>query len=151
MSAMEGGFIGALMAEREPLRVQVLSGKSNAFYRHSPKSVRGRRGDLRGLLILEGTKMLEAASHLIRMVTLTLSMALLASCAFEPSQSVRQERAQRATQSINLQGFPPEYRQGFTDGCATVGGASSPKPAGEPNYVQGWQDGFKHCTNRRPH
>ncbi|MFN0299351.1 MAG: hypothetical protein ACKVQU_03240 [Burkholderiales bacterium] len=83
-------------------------------------------------------------------VAAALLVTFLAGCAFEPSKQVRQERAERATQSINLQGFPPEYRQGFTDGCAAVGVVATPKPTGVPNFVQGWQDGFKHCTNRKP-
>jgi hypothetical protein len=71
-------------------------------------------------------------------------------CAAMGSGAVGPQRAARATQSINLQGFPPEYQQGFTEGCAAVGANPIPKPAGEPNYVTGWRDGFKHCTAKRP-
>lgn len=60
------------------------------------------------------------------------------------------QRAQRVTDSINLQGFPPEYQRGHTDGCAAVGVTSPPKPSGEAMYVQGWQDGYKRCSARRP-
>ncbi|MFM9887126.1 MAG: hypothetical protein ACKVQT_29200 [Burkholderiales bacterium] len=92
----------------------------------------------------------ESKRHFMQTLAIALLVACLASCALEPSQRVRQERAERATQSINLQGFPPEYRQGFADGCAAVGTTAPPKPTGVPNFVQGWQDGFKHCTNRKP-
>jgi hypothetical protein len=94
--------------------------------------------------------MLESTNHSTQTVAAALLVAFFAGCAFEPSERARQERAERATQSINLQGFPPEYRQGFTDGCAAVGAAAPTKPTGAPNFVQGWQDGFKHCTNRKP-
>lgn len=60
------------------------------------------------------------------------------------------QRAQRVTDSINLQGFPPEYQRGHTDGCAAVGVTPVPKPSGEAMYVQGWQDGYKRCSARRP-
>lgn len=60
------------------------------------------------------------------------------------------QRAQRVTESINLQGFPPEYQRGHTDGCAAVGVTPVPKPSGEAMYVQGWQDGYKRCAARRP-
>lgn len=60
------------------------------------------------------------------------------------------QRAQRVTDSINLQGFPPEYQRGHTDGCAAVGVTPPPKPSGEQMYLQGWQDGYKRCSARRP-
>jgi hypothetical protein len=49
---------------------------------------------------------------------------------------------------VNLQGFPPAYRAGFGDGCAT-GRGSDRKDADrfgkDGNYRVGWQDGLAQC------
>jgi hypothetical protein len=75
--------------------------------------------------------------------------SLILGCASSPAP-VGQERAQRTTQGINLSGFPPEYRQGHTDGCAAVGVTPKPAAKGEGAYLQGWQDGYRYCTRRPP-
>jgi len=53
--------------------------------------------------------------------------------------------------SVNLQGFPLEYRQGYADGCASVSG-SERKDATRFNndgqYRTGWQDGNATCKKR---
>jgi len=53
--------------------------------------------------------------------------------------------------NINLQGFPLPYRQGYSDGCASIGtveykDASRFKSDGQ--YRTGWQDGFALCKIR---
>ena len=53
--------------------------------------------------------------------------------------------------SINLQGFPLAYRQGYADGCASIGAverkdASRFKSDGQ--YRTGWQDGLALCKKR---
>jgi hypothetical protein len=54
------------------------------------------------------------------------------------------------TSSVNLSGFPPEFRRGFTDGCAAVrASATAQRPKGEAQYVAGWQDGFDYCKPRQ--
>lgn len=80
-------------------------------------------------------------------------VAVLSACTTMTSPDpapVGTQRAQRVTDSINLQGFPPEYQRGHTDGCAAVGVTPTPKPSGEQMYMQGWQDGHKRCSARRP-
>lgn len=79
-------------------------------------------------------------------------VVMLACAACTTGGTVGPERAARTTQSLNLSGFPPEYRKGFTDGCAAVG---APKPASapsgaEPQFQQGYKDGFSYCTRRPP-
>lgn len=52
---------------------------------------------------------------------------------------------------INLQGFPPAYREGFGDGCATARGAERRDLArfgSDGNYRTGWQDGMAQCRAR---
>ena len=52
---------------------------------------------------------------------------------------------------INLQGFPLPYRQGYTDGCASVG-ALEQKDAvrfkSDGQYRTGWFDGNALCKKR---
>ncbi|MEO8506057.1 MAG: hypothetical protein ABI593_00345 [Betaproteobacteria bacterium] len=48
----------------------------------------------------------------------------------------------------NLQGFPPTYRLGFGDGCATGRGTEKKDPVrfgNDGNYRVGWQDGLAQC------
>lgn len=52
---------------------------------------------------------------------------------------------------VNLQGFPPSYRLGFGDGCATSRGAEKKDPVRfgqDGNYRVGWQDGLAQCKKK---
>jgi uncharacterized protein YceK len=45
---------------------------------------------------------------------------------------------------VNLSGFPLPYRQGYADGCASVGAREQKDAArfgSDANYRMGWQDG----------
>ena len=52
---------------------------------------------------------------------------------------------------VNLQGFPPTYRLGFGDGCATARGAEQKDAArygADGNYRTGWLDGVAQCKKK---
>ena len=52
---------------------------------------------------------------------------------------------------VNLQGFPPSYRLGFGDGCATGRGTEKKDPVrfgNDGNYRVGWQDGLAQCRKQ---
>ena len=52
---------------------------------------------------------------------------------------------------VNLQGFPPTYRLGFGDGCATARGTEQKDAArfsADGNYRTGWQDGVAQCKKK---
>jgi hypothetical protein len=52
---------------------------------------------------------------------------------------------------VNLQGFPPTYRLGFGDGCATARGTDqkdAARFAADGNYRTGWQDGVAQCRKK---
>jgi hypothetical protein len=52
---------------------------------------------------------------------------------------------------VNLQGFPPSYRLGFGDGCATGRGTEKKDPvrfSNDGNYRVGWQDGLAQCRRQ---
>ena len=52
---------------------------------------------------------------------------------------------------INLQGFPLPYRQGYADGCASVGALEqkdAPRFKSDGQYRTGWVDGNALCKKR---
>jgi hypothetical protein len=54
--------------------------------------------------------------------------------------------------SVNLSGFPPEFRQGYADGCSSVQGKrvrDEKRFSGEPQYAAGWRDGFDICSKKK--
>jgi hypothetical protein len=54
------------------------------------------------------------------------------------------------TSSVNLSGYPPEFRRGFTDGCAAArANDPSSRPKGDGAYSVGWNDGFDYCKSRK--
>ena len=53
--------------------------------------------------------------------------------------------------NVNLQGFPLPYRQGYADGCASVGNVEHKDPGRFKNdgqYRTGWQDGNFLCKKK---
>ena len=53
--------------------------------------------------------------------------------------------------NVNLQGFPLPYRQGYEDGCASLGGTERKDAArfkSDGQYRTGWQDGLALCKKR---
>ena len=53
--------------------------------------------------------------------------------------------------NVNLSGFPLPYRQGYADGCASVGGTErkdASRFAADGNYRTGWQDGVAQCRKK---
>jgi hypothetical protein len=60
------------------------------------------------------------------------------------------ERPETVTTSINLSGFPPEYRRAFSDGCAAArANDPSRRPKGDGPHVVGWNDGFDYCRPKK--
>jgi hypothetical protein len=84
------------------------------------------------------------------------AVVLVAGCAGTPSPT--QENAQPLPRTaeppkptINLDGFPLPYRQGYADGCASATGAQrkdAQRFAGDGNYRTGWQDGVALCAKK---
>jgi hypothetical protein len=88
----------------------------------------------------------------VRIAVLLLAM-LLGGCASQSLRSGADDPA-RVTNSINLSGFPPEYKRGFTIGCENAKdafGHAAQRPKGDGSFVQGWQDGADYCRPRKSH
>ncbi|OGA13853.1 MAG: hypothetical protein A3H32_13185 [Betaproteobacteria bacterium RIFCSPLOWO2_02_FULL_63_19] len=68
---------------------------------------------------------------------------MLAACVLQPE-------SQRA--NVNLSGFPPAFREGYSDGCASAGGRYARDETRfkyDQHYSQGWSDGRAICDHRR--
>ena len=89
----------------------------------------------------------------MRIAVLLLLCAVLAGCASRSLRVGADDPAQ-VTNSINLSGFPPEYKRGFTAGCESAkyaSGRTVQRPKGDASFAQGWQDGVDYCRPRKPH
>lgn len=84
-----------------------------------------------------------AAKRTMRFVQLMLSLAIMAGCAVQPAPAPQSR--------INLSGYPPAFRDGYADGCASVDAARNRDEArfkSDPNYATGWRDGYSICKSR---
>ncbi len=78
------------------------------------------------------------------------AIVLAAGCAGDGDLRPGAQNPSTVTSALNLSGFPPEFRRGFTDGCAAVrASGSAQRPKGEAQYVAGWQDGFDYCKPKK--
>lgn len=53
--------------------------------------------------------------------------------------------------NVNLSGFPPAFREGYADGCASAHGAIARDDSRfitDPHYATGWRDGRSICRQR---
>ncbi|HJQ62329.1 MAG TPA: hypothetical protein VJ834_05665 [Burkholderiales bacterium] len=93
---------------------------------------------------------------------LGVTLALCAGCATqprtsqlprptEPSTAPTQPSVQRPP-PVNLSGYSPAFKQGYTDGCASARGSMRRDDArfrSDNDYMMGWSDGNSVCRNRR--
>lgn len=79
-------------------------------------------------------------------------VVLLVACAATPQEPLRPgaDKPQSVTSSINLSGFPPDFRRGFSAGCdAARANDPSRRPKGDGPYAVGWNDGFDYCKPKK--
>ncbi len=82
---------------------------------------------------------------------LALLLIVAGGCASERDLRPGAQNPRTVTDSINLSGFPPEFRRGFSDGCSTARASGSAKrPPSEGQYAVGWQDGYDYCKPKKP-
>ena len=76
---------------------------------------------------------------------LVMAVLWLASCATTAPPSAKPP-------AVNLSGFTPEFRAGYSDGCASVNAARRRDEARfktDAQYAQGWRDGYDICRRRQ--
>ncbi len=79
----------------------------------------------------------------MRLLAPVLLAMLVAGCASQPAPAPRAK--------VNLSGYPPAFRAGYADGCASVNAARKRDEArfkADANYGQGWRDGYDICKSR---
>ncbi|HTS54354.1 MAG TPA: hypothetical protein VMH26_13860 [Burkholderiales bacterium] len=77
------------------------------------------------------------------MAALAVALVLSAGCAIsKPPPPPR----------VNLNGFPPAFREGYGDGCQSARDGALKRDearfAKEAQYATGWRDGFDVCRKR---
>jgi len=68
-----------------------------------------------------------------------------------PSAPPLPRSAEPPPPKVNLSGFPLPYRQGYADGCASVGGTEhkdATRFSSDMNYRTGWTDGRALCGKK---
>jgi len=89
-------------------------------------------------------RLVATACHDAKVIALVgLVVTALASCA----------SPQASRSKVNLSGFPPAFRDGYSDGCQSAkGGAALKRDAArygnDRQYAMGWRDGFDICRKR---
>jgi hemolysin activation/secretion protein len=98
---------------------------------------------------------------MMRQLPVLLILIAAAGCAMQPQQQPQQQSQQQESQqqesqlpapTVNLSGYPPEFRQGYADGCASVNAARKRDEARfkkDTQYAQGWRDGYDICQRRK--
>lgn len=87
----------------------------------------------------------------MRRSIMILLAAVATGCATTP-EPVRPgaQNPATVTNSINLSGYPPEFRRGFTEGCtAARNNNAAARPKGDGQFAVGWNDGFDYCKSRK--
>jgi hypothetical protein len=77
-----------------------------------------------------------------------LLVLMIAACAGGGDLRPGADNPTTVTGSVNLSGFPPEFRKGFTDGCSAARWGTAAQPKAEGQYAVGWRDGFDYCKPR---
>jgi hypothetical protein len=87
----------------------------------------------------------------LRNAIVALAALGAAACATKPDESVRPgaQKPETVTNAINLSGYPPEFRRGFSAGCAVARGGEGSRPKGDSQFAVGWSDGFDYCKPRK--
>lgn len=84
-----------------------------------------------------------------RFLVILIGLAL-AGCAASPrAPTTPAQPATAKAPGVNLSGYPPAFRDGYADGCnaakASRGKRDETRYKADPQYAQGWQDGFGVC------
>lgn len=86
----------------------------------------------------------------VKRLALLVVFGMLGGCASTATTTIT---PQPAKPSVNLAGFPPAFKEGYSDGCASVRALVGSKKdetrfKSDPQYAQGWRDGYDVCKHR---
>ena len=78
------------------------------------------------------------------MPALLIALVLLSACAGQAPKGA-------SGLNMNLAGYPPAFKSGYSDGCNSAAGTRKKDTArfnADVQYAQGWRDGFDVCKRR---
>ena len=76
----------------------------------------------------------------MRIILVALITSLAVGCAGQPAPTAERP-------GVNLSGYPPAFRAGYADGCASAK-PNAARFRSDANYAQGWRDGYDICGRR---
>ena len=80
-------------------------------------------------------------------------VALLGACATvqPPDGAGLSGSAPRPKPNVNLSGYPPAFKDGFSDGCESLRGnyRRDARFGKDNDYTLGWQDGYSICARQK--
>jgi len=79
------------------------------------------------------------------------ALATLTACAAtQRAPTTPAKPATAKAPGVNLSGYPPAFRDGYADGCNAAknrrGTRDEARFKSDPQFAQGWQDGFGICS-----
>jgi hypothetical protein len=100
---------------------------------------------------------MKAVSIIVRCVALTVVLGACSAVQTPPaggpsSSSGAGSAAPRTNANVNLSGYPPAFKDGFSDGCESLRG-NYRRDAGrfgkDNDYTLGWHDGYSICGRQK--
>lgn len=85
-------------------------------------------------------------------VSLMGIMGLLAACTAMQPAPRSGSATPRTNANVNLSGFPPAFKDGFSDGCESLRGnyrRDASRFGKDNDYTLGWQDGYSICGRQK--
>lgn len=83
---------------------------------------------------------------IVRHLALLVFALLVAGCSTTQTE-------QQGPQEVNLAGYPPNFRDGYAEGCDSARHPDKPKRdearyKSDSMYAAGWRDGFDICSGK---
>jgi len=90
---------------------------------------------------------------MMRWIALVVSV-ILVGCAAQPSPAPTPSPTPAPGSKINLSGYPPGFKQGYAEGCASAQPNAARKRDDtrfktDSSYAQGSQDGYDICRRQK--
>jgi len=92
----------------------------------------------------------------MKLILTVLVASLMTGCASQPAPDLQPAPATAPAPkpAVNLSGYPPEFKQGYSEGCASakpnaVRTRNEERFKTDVNYAQGWRDGYDICGRQK--
>lgn len=92
------------------------------------------------------------AVSIIVCVALTLGLGACTAVQQAPSGGASSNAPPRTNAGVNLSGYPPAFKDGFSDGCESLRGnyrRDASRFGKDNDYTLGWHDGYSICGRQK--